>query len=138
LFIHEHQREDGRELYGFQTFPELELADQLLTVSGVGPKIAQILVGLGVEKVRQAIRIGDVNLFLSISGIGKKRAQQIILELKGTIDTKNLDGSLENDEVAQALKQLGYGPREITDTLRKLPVGETEDRLRAALGMLGK
>jgi len=136
LFIHEHQREDGRELFGFKDFEELVLADKLLTVSGVGPKIAQLLVGLGVDKVRSAILSGDTSVFLSVSGIGKKRAQQIILELKGSIDTQNLEGP--KDELMLALEQLGYGAKEISEVLRKISrTGTTEERLREALGQLG-
>ncbi|MEI7741638.1 MAG: Holliday junction branch migration protein RuvA [bacterium] len=138
FFVHEHQRDDGRELYGFSSHENLELAEKLLTVSGVGPKIAQTLVGIGAEKVTGAIRAGDPNVFLAVSGIGKKRAQQIILELKGTIDTQNLDGGAK-DDLTLALEQLGYGGKEINETLRKIPrSGSTEERLRAALGLMGR
>jgi Holliday junction DNA helicase RuvA len=135
FFVHEHQREDGRELYGFKTHDELMLAQKLLTVSGVGPKIAQTIVLTGVERVTGAIRAGDPNLFLSISGIGKKRAQQIILELKGSIDTQNLEGA--KDELMLALEQLGYQGKEIMDTVKRVSrTGSTEERLREALGLM--
>ena len=135
-FVHEHQRDDGRELYGFATFEELELAEKLLTVSGVGPKIAQMLVGLGVEAVLSAIRLGDAALFLTVSGVGKKRAQQIILELKGSIDLDKIDSG---DEVVEALATLGYGAKEVSSALKLVPrQGTTEERLRAALKTIGR
>lgn len=137
FFVHEHQRDDGRELYGFATHDDLALANTLLKVSGVGPKIAQTLVGIGADRVTSAIRAGDPSVFLAVSGIGKKRAQQIILELKGTIDTQNLEGG--KDELALALEQLGYGGKEIMETVKRVSrVGSTEDRLREALGLMSK
>lgn len=138
FYLHAHIREDGHDLFGFSSFDELELAEQLLTVSGIGPKTAQTIVGLGPDKVREAIRGGDVSLFLSVSGIGKKRAQQVVLDLKGTIDVQHLDAATKSDDVVLALQGLGYNGKEIMEIMRRVPKeGATEDRLREALGLLG-
>lgn len=125
LYLHHHLRENVEELYGFEKQEELNFFELLLTVSGVGPKMAlAILNQLPVEKLREAIVGNDTTILTIISGVGKKLAAKIIVELKNRLtNLDNLDlGQLEGeDEVMTALKTLGFKPNEIVKALRELP-----------------
>ncbi|KKT39952.1 Holliday junction DNA helicase RuvA [Candidatus Collierbacteria bacterium RIFOXYB2_FULL_46_14] len=120
LYIHTHLREDNLSLFGFASAHDLDLFELLISVSGVGPKI-----GLGIfsvsksENIIQAIESSNLNFFTSISGVGKKTAQKIILDLKskvgkGEINMKNLEGS---SELVDSLISLGFQKQEITPIL---------------------
>lgn len=138
FYTHEHVREDARDLFGFLTAGELDLFLSLIKVSGIGPKTALNVMALGEEKIREAIAKGDVALLCSVSGVGKKTAQQIILDLQGKLVDAPMT-SAGDTELMDALKGLGYSQREALDTLAKIPESEkTEDRLRHALKLLGK
>lgn len=136
FFTHEYLRDNERELYGFESINELKLFWKLMTVSGVGPKMALHLLGLGFEKLRKAIETENLSIISSISGVGKKTAQKIILELRGKL--KNDEGEVA-DDVADALIHLGYSRQEVSEVLNKLPEGieKLEDKLKAALKQLG-
>lgn len=138
FFTHEHVREDARDLFGFLSAGELDLFLSLIRVSGIGPKTALNVMALGEEKIREAITKGDVALLCSVSGVGKKTAQQIILDLQGKLVEAPL-ASAGDTEMLDALKGLGYSQREASDALVKIPESEkTEDRLRAVLKLLGR
>jgi len=135
---HEHVREDARDLFGFLSAGELDLFLSLIKVSGIGPKTALNVMALGEEKIREAITKGDVALLCSVSGVGKKTAQQIILDLQGKLVGAPL-ASARDTEMIEVLRGLGYSQREASDALAKIPESEkTEDRLRAALKLLGR
>jgi Holliday junction DNA helicase RuvA len=140
LFIHEHAREDGRELYGFQTIEELKFFWKLINVSGVGPKMGHRIISSNkLEKIQKAVNDGDLFLISSIPGVGKKTAQKIILELKGKLaEEEIIIGS--DSEVVEALTQLGYSKNEAEEVARKID-GErktTEEKIKEALKYLGK
>lgn len=111
LFTHFHVREDTQALYGFSSENERDFFEQLIQVSGVGPKIGMsILSAFSREEIEKLIEEGDARALSKVPGLGMKRAQKIIIELRGLIDlTKSSveDTSLLKD-VRDALKVLGF------------------------------
>ena len=144
LFIHTHVREDALDLYGFLNQEELEFFEMLINVSGIGPKGALAILGIAsIETLRKAIGTGDTSYLTKISGIGKKTAEKIIIELRDKISNKNTsekEGSSLQDEldVLEALKSLGYSQNEAREALKKVsPDANTNTKIREALKILG-
>ncbi|MEQ1561472.1 MAG: Holliday junction branch migration protein RuvA [Nitrospira sp.] len=135
-------RENALDLYGFQTKDELEFFELLLTVSGIGPKSAMgILTVATIPNLRHAIVTGDVGHLTKVSGVGKKNAEKIVLELKDKIE--NLTGEISTSssqdvDALEALKSLGYGEREAREALKKATGETTVDKVRSALKNLNK
>ncbi len=142
LETHLHVREDALQLYGFADAGERELFEQLLAVSGVGPKVALAIVsGYSAAELRRAIAREDAALFETIPGIGRKTAQRVVLELKeriaplaavpGPTGSPASDGHLV---ARDALVELGYSVAEAEERLAatdpELPAAE---RVRQAL-----
>ena len=139
---HLHVREDALQLFGFAVAAARELFEQLLAVSGVGPKVALAIVsGYSPAELRRAIVREDDALFQTIPGIGKKTAQRVVLELKeriaplAAVDEAPHLGPGDGHMVARdALVELGYTPTEaeqrLADTDPDLPPAE---RVRQAL-----
>ena len=145
LWTHLAVREDALELYGFTDKKELDLFEKLISVSGIGPKSALAILNLApVSKLNQAISSGDTGYLTKVSGIGKKSAAKIILELKDTITEEGYDqneGELrEEKDALLALVSLGYGMTESRDALRKVKIknGTTGETIKAALKLLGQ
>ena len=143
IYTYENVREDEQSLYGFLNLQEYDLFVKLISVKGLGPKIASgILAKASSEKVIEAIENGDVAFMKNMPGVGSKTASQIILDLKGKLveDEKvSIDSSKMND-VSEALKSLGYKPSEIKPILRELSKQDlsTDEYIKKALGMLIK
>lgn len=116
LYIYEHIREDQFGLYGFVDSASKEIFVRLIGVSGVGPKVALAIVSSNqTDQLVRAIEDGDPRLFEQVSGVGKRTAQKIILDLRGKLviaDQKQASNSL-TQPLAQALEQLGYKPAQI-------------------------
>jgi len=125
LFIYTHVREDLLELYGFLEKKQLELFELLISVSGVGPKSGLLVVGRGVDAVKNAISKADVAFFTTIPRLGKKTAQRIIIDLKSKLGSlKELElgeESGETQEAIEALKALGFSKTEALKALQKMP-----------------
>jgi len=149
LLIHTHVREDQLVLYGFATPAELELFEKLISVSGVGPKVALgVLSGIEVEDLVQAIRGNDVVRLTRVPGVGKKTAERLILELKdkiaalpgGTADPQA--PSPKRSDLLSALANLGYSSAEAdraaTEVLRLHPDASLGDLLRDALRVISR
>lgn len=140
FYIHDHIREDAHDLYGFLAYGDLELFERLLSVSGVGPKVALTLMSAGsAGSVRKAILDGDLGFLTSIPGVGKKTAQKIILDLKGRLVEE--EGMSSGDaEVVEALVSLGYASGDARKAVQALPVSvvDVSARIREALKMLSK
>jgi len=152
LHIHTHVREDALSLYGFLRLAEKQLFEKLLTVSGIGPKLAiTILSGMPADEMVGAIRGGDLARLTRIPGIGKKTAERMVLELRdklpapagasGTSMSAALANPVEED-VISALVNLGY-PRAAADkALLAARDGKSpksfEVLFREALGSLSK
>lgn len=144
LYIHTHVREEAFDLYGFGQEAERTLFELLLTVSGVGPKTALLVIERGSNAAEKAVRAGDVDFFTTIPRLGKKNAQKIIIELKHKLGGLglNLNGetSGETKQMAEALLSMGFTRHEITEVLGKLDGdGNTlEQKMRQALKLLGR
>ena len=136
-----HVREDALQLYGFGDAEERELFVHLLTVSGVGPKVALAVVsGSPAAELRKAIALGDHARFQAIPGIGKKTAERIVLELKeklGSVAEPGLSavGDAPGHIVARdALVELGYSVLDAERALAEVdPELPAEERVRLAL-----
>jgi Holliday junction DNA helicase RuvA len=138
LEVHTHVREDALQLYGFADAAERELFEQLLSVSGIGPKVALAIVsGSTPAELRRAIVLEDTARFEAIPGIGKKTAQRVVLELKekvGAVDIPVPDTRSDILVARDALVELGYSvvdaERALADVDPELPA---EERVRVAL-----
>ena len=143
FFIHTVVREDALDLYGFESEQELRFFELLLTVSGIGPKSALgILDVASIETLRSAISGGKAEYLTKVSGIGRKTAEKIVLELRDKVGAAivGIGEALEGDgEALEALKALGYSNQEGRDALRKVPedVRGSSARLKEALKILG-
>ena len=142
IFIHTHLRDDDLSLFGLPTASQLELFELLITVSGVGPKTAlNIFAKATEENIVQAISQSNLNFFTSISGVGKKTAQKIILDLKnklskGDINMLALEG---NSELVDSLVSLGFQKSEIQAVIPQVDSNLTlQDQIRASLKLLKK
>ena len=142
LHTHFHLREDNAALYGFATTDELGLFQNLISVSGLGPKLAlAMLSAMNIERLTMAIATSGVDLLTEIPGIGKKMANRLILELKekigaGWITTPAVQLVEENAEVLAALTSLGYSVSEATRAVASLPPDSKlslEDKVKQTL-----
>lgn len=141
MFVHHHVREDQDTLYGFDSKEARHLFQDLISVSGIGPKSALSILASGKpNQIEYAIENQDVKFLTKFPGIGPKSAQQIILDLKGKLDKKALEvGIYQKDEVQEALMALGYSTAELRKVLSKLdPTLSTEKRIKQALQMMIK
>ena len=143
FWVHTHVREDMLDLYGFLERPELEFFEMLIGVSGIGPKGALSILGItSIETLRKAIGTGDTSYLTKISGIGKKTAEKIIIELRDKmgdkINEKNESDSLQAElDVLEALKSLGYSQNQAREALKKVsPESNTNTKIREALKIL--
>jgi len=140
LATHMIVREDMQALYGFLTLEELRLFSMLVSVSGVGPKMALAILNSGKpNELKLAISQDDIAIFTTISGVGQKTAARLILELKNKIEP-SLDGSSSGDsaEIINALSSLGYNVYEIRQVIGQIPrEGRLEEKIKNALKLLG-
>ena len=147
VFLHTHMyvREDIISLYGFSSAAELALFEQLITVSGIGPKVAlALLTTLSAEQIISAIMGENAALLSQVPGIGKKTAARLILDLKGKLE-KGWEGEVipsisqgDADAVA-ALTGLGYSIREATQAISSITHTDDmtlEEKVRQALQKL--
>ncbi len=131
-----HVREDALQLYAFAEPAERELFEQLLSVSGVGPKVALLIVsGSTPAELRRAIVLEDTTRFLAIPGVGKKTAERVVLELKEKLGLEQVVPEGAPDLVARdALLELGYSVVEADRALATTdPEAPPEERVRQAL-----
>ncbi|MFA6130987.1 MAG: Holliday junction branch migration protein RuvA [Patescibacteria group bacterium] len=136
FYIYDWIREDRHELYGFETIEEKKMFEQLLTISGVGAKMAQKLMRAGSpDRLFEALQKQDLDFFQSIPGIGKKMAQKILLELKGVLVSGEAV-SEEDTETLEALIHLGYARKDCKEILSSLHGENQEERIREALKLL--
>ena len=144
LWTHLAVRETALDLYGFASEEELRIFELLLTVSGIGPKSALAILDIAtVETLRSAISAGNASYLTKVSGIGKKTAEKIVLELQEKVGASSDGGAaaLKGDgEALEAMRALGYSQAEARDALRKVPsdIERSSDRLREALRLLGR
>ena len=142
LYTHLHLREDNATLYGFASDDELRLFQTLISVSGLGPRLAlAMLSAMNVDRLTMAIATGSVDLLTEIPGIGKKMANHLILELKekigvGWVITPAAQLAEEDTNVLAALTSLGYSVSEASRAVASLPPSSelsVEERVKLAL-----
>lgn len=144
FFCHLHMREDGLELYGFLTEEELKFFELLISVSGVGPKSALSIMEVAeLKNLAAAIKEGRPDLLTRASGVGRKTAERIILELKSKVHAEKSElavGKMEADaDLVETLVGLGYRREQAKAALGKVDekITNLEGRLKAALKVLG-
>jgi len=147
VYTHQYVREDTLNLYGFSSIEELELFELLLSISGIGPKSALGILSIAkANDIKQSIARGDSALLTKVSGIGRKTAERVILELREKMDnltfaTGKLAGGYlaESDEI-DALVTLGYSFNQARQALKQVDpkVKDSGERIKQALKKLGK
>lgn len=141
LLTHLVVREDQLSLYGFATDAELGFFTQLITISGVGPRLALSVLNAGsVHDLKTAIVSNNLAVLTMISGIGKKTAERIMVELKNRLDVIGTTYSPDTEDLLSALTGLGYNAYEVRKVVAELPkdLTGTEAKLKYALQHLGK
>ena len=145
LWTHFSVRETSQELYGFLEYSELEFFELLIKISGVGPKSALgVLAVAPLDIIKRAISTNDVSYLTKVSGIGKRIAEKIVLELKDKLGQLEESGERnpllkEDSDVLEALQSLGYSLREARSALKEIPEGVTgaNERIKEALKIMG-
>jgi Holliday junction DNA helicase RuvA len=144
LRIHTHVREDALLLFGFSSALELQLFERLLSVNGIGPKLAlAVLSGIEPEALIRAVRNSDVGRLTTIPGVGKKTAERLVVELRDrlpktdTVEPSDLSGGDLRGDVLSALANLGYqraaADKAVDRVLRRAQTREFEPLLREVL-----
>jgi Holliday junction DNA helicase RuvA len=145
VYVYEHVREQAHDLFGFLNRDTQGLFEQLLGVNGVGPKMALNMLSIGsATEVRQAIAAGNVKFIQQASGVGKRVAERVVVDLKDKVGLASVDlestGVLQsetaasNDEAVEALVSLGYTLADAATALQKIdPALPAEDRIKQAL-----
>lgn len=143
VHTHLHVREDELSLFGFESNSEKAAFEQLLSISGVGPKVAlATLSALSPEALSQAVAAQDVGVISSVPGIGKKTAQRMILELEGKLvsEMRTEADSADAEEIAQvrdALLAMGFTSVEAATAMKGGP-SDAQSLLRHSLKRLGR
>jgi len=139
LRIHHHMTSEAESLYGFMTKEELQVYELLLSVPSVGPKTAMSILEIAPAPVlEQAVAENDTTLLTKVSGVGKRTAERIIVELRERIQTstkhKAPTGSVQHEAV-EALISIGFSPTQAREKVSSLPknVGSVEEAVKAAL-----
>lgn len=132
FFIHTVVREDALELFGFFDETSLKLFEKLINISGIGPRGALAIVNVGtIESLTEAINKGDLGYLTAVSGIGKKTAEKIVLELRGQVS--DLVMSDANNEIVMALKSMGYTERDAQLAAKNATGNSINEKIKSAL-----
>ncbi|HPX94639.1 MAG TPA: Holliday junction branch migration protein RuvA [Candidatus Moranbacteria bacterium] len=144
LYTHTYVREDTLSLFGFLELEEFDMFELLISISGIGPKAALGILSIADPKmIRAAVLSEDPSILTRVSGVGKKIAQRVILELKNKVSdlTANQKEKASADsEAFEALASLGYSVSECREMLKEVPshVSDVGDRVKFALKSSGK
>lgn len=143
LWIHMAVRENSMELFGFKTKAELDFFELIISISGIGPKSGLGIMSITtVESLTRAIATGDTSYLTKVSGIGKKTAERIVIELRDKMSSYSNDNnySLRDEaDALEALQSLGYTQRDARDALKEIDseIIDTAARVKEALKILG-
>lgn len=148
LFIHTNVKEDSISLFGFFSEAEKEMFELLISISGIGPKIALgLLSGITVDSLKEAIEEGNVSRITAVPGIGRKTAERLVLELRSKVEDISV-GEMSTtqpsvkSEAVSALTTLGYNikiaEKSIRDLLSEKPDYSLEELIKKALLNLNK
>ena len=148
LFIHTNVKEDSISLFGFYTEPEKEMFELLISISGIGPKLAlSILSGILTDDLKHAIQSGDTSRLIAVPVIGRKTADRVVLELINKVDavTEEAASSIpvsKKNEAVSALTTLGYNNKIADKVVRDILSGSIdislEDLIKKALSILNQ
>ena len=147
LHTHLSVREDGHTLFGFATAGERRVFQRLISVTGVGPKMGMALLSqLSAERIVRAIREHDIAVLSTVSGVGKKTAERLILELKDKTDDLGITAAAApptgSEAASKALVKLGYTAAEADDAVRHVLASngkkETAEIVKSALAFLAR
>ncbi|MEK7186327.1 MAG: Holliday junction branch migration protein RuvA [Patescibacteria group bacterium] len=146
IYTYTHVREDVLDLFGFSSADDLKLFEQIIGISGIGPRTALNIFSIGTrDGISEAIIKGDVEFFTQVPRLGRKNAQKLIIELKGKLGSlEDLDLSAEADgqsnEIITALKSFGFSVGEAREAIKNIDkkVQTIEEKVRLALKYLGK
>ena len=151
LFIHTHVREDALALYGFWSEREKELFERLIAVSGIGPRLAQVVLsGMAPDELIAALAAGDVARLVRIPGVGKKTAERMVVELRDKLQVlaaqlpaaRVTEGVGTDDDLVAALVNLGYKPSlaegAVGAARKEAPEAAFHELLRLALRRLSR
>lgn len=148
LWIHMVVRDDAMDLYGFASKKEKDFFELLISVSSIGPKSAINILGLvHIDTLASAIRSGSTTHLVKVSGIGRKTAEKIVMELQDKLGGISSDGGAESVagmssdmDAIEALKALGYEADEAREALKKIDkkIEDTGAKVKAALKILGR
>jgi len=144
LWTHLSVRENALDLFGFKDKESLGVFELLITISGIGPRTALgILNVASIEMLEQAVSENDTSYLTRVSGIGKKNAEKIVLELQGKLISSSKDRGVHlraEGDALEALVSLGYSEREARESLKKVPkeIENTSERVKQALKILSK
>lgn len=142
--IHTHVREDMLALFGFLNEEELTMFELLISISGIGPKVALSILSIAdVKTICTAIVNKDPSILTRVSGVGKKTAERVIIELQnkvGAMESGDQASTLVDQDAIEALTSLGYSVAESREALKLVPADITDvsARIRQALKNLGK
>ena len=140
VLIYDHLRENAHELFGFSEMGAKQLFEQLISVSGVGPKMALAILGLGnIAGISNAVATGNSAFIQQASGVGKRLAERIVVDLKDKVDSQTFGNLIpENDDALDALLALGYTLQQAGEALKVIdPKHGTQMRIKQALQILG-
>lgn len=144
IYIHENIKENNHDLYGFISLEAKRLFEQLLSVNGVGPKMALSILSVGsLDEVRRAVAGGDIKYISQASGVGKRVAERVVVDLKDKLGLASSEDATNflygapadsDDEAVQGLLALGFSANDagiaLKDVEKDLP---TEERIKLAL-----
>lgn len=144
LWTHLRVKEDAMELYGFKEYQELEFFETLIQISGIGPKSALGILGVApLDTIKRAISSGEISYLTKVSGIGKKTAERVVVELRdkmGKLGEVDKTMFKEEEDVLAAIVSLGYSARETKDALKQVPenIKGINARIKETLKILGR
>lgn len=144
FFVHTYVREDILALYGFISMDEKEMFELLITISGIGPKAAMGILSVADPiSIRTAILNNDATILTKVSGVGKKTAERVILELQNKVADMPLGDKKEaiiDSETIEVLMSMGYTAFQAREALKIIPkeIESIEEKIKFALKEIGK
>lgn len=143
FFTYHYVREDDERLYGFSNLEELEMFELLFSITGIGPKSAMGILNIApINSLKAAIVKKDVSLLTKVSGVGRKTAERVVLELASKIKSSSKTAEETSDlfDAVEALMSLGYSRTQALSALEKIPenISDAAEKVRLALKSLGK
>lgn len=143
FYTHDHLRENAHELFGFSQLAAKRLFEMLISVSGVGPKMALAILSLGdIEATRSAIANGDNTFIQRASGVGKRLAERVTVDLRDKVGAPTLAGQvvanpIGQDDALDALLALGYNLQQSSEVLQNVDMNlDTQSRIKQALRLI--